>query len=152
MPQIFKLSCLLYQIGKGFFRFPEAGDAQVKEDGNDDQAEEKAGEVEGAVSAEETPAEAVDNPHHGIEAVEEAPLFRDDVAAEAHGGDVEAELDDEGDDVAEIPIFDVEGGDPESRAEAGQEGKDDEEGEVEDFPAGEESIPDHHPQKDYEAD
>jgi len=142
----------LDQIGEGLFRSPETGDAQVEEDGDDGQTEEKTGEIEGAVPAEEAPAEPVDNSDHGIEAVEEAPLLRDDITAESDGGDVEAELDDKGDDVAEIPVFDVESGDPESRAEAGQEGKEDEKGEVEELPAGKKLIPDHHPQEDDEAD
>jgi len=79
-------------------------------------------------------------------------LLRDDVAAEAHGGDVEAELDDKGDDVAEIPVFDVQSGDPEPRAEAGQQGEKDEEREVEELPAGKKLIPGHHPQEDDETD
>jgi len=79
-------------------------------------------------------------------------LLRDDVAAEADGGDIKAELDDKGDDVTEIPVFNVQGGNPESGAEAGQKGEEDEEREVEELPAGEKSIPEHHPQEDDEAD
>jgi len=142
----------LDQIGKGFFRFPEAGDAQVEGEGDDDQTEKEAGKVKGAVSAQEAPAEAVDYPHHGIDVVEEAPLFRDDVAAEADRRDIEAELDHEGDDIAEVPVFDVQGGDPQSGAEAGQQGQDDKAGEVEDLPARQELIPDHHGNEDSKTD
>jgi len=56
----------LDQIGEGLFRSPETGDAQVEEEGNDEQTEEKTGEIEGAVPAEEAPAEPVDDAYHGI--------------------------------------------------------------------------------------
>ena len=51
----------------------------------------KPGRLNGTVAAEDAPAKAIDNSHHGIEAVKEAPLFRDDLAAESYGRNIKAE-------------------------------------------------------------
>lgn len=109
-------------IGKSLFHFTEIpGTAGANENGDDERSDE-AGPPESAVAAKDCPAEAVDDANHGIERVEKAPLVRDDTAAESDGRKVESKLDYKGDDVPEIAIFDVEGGEPKAEAESGSEG------------------------------
>lgn len=79
-------------------------------------------------------------------------MLWDDAGAEAHRGDVKTELDEEGDDVSEIAIFDVQCGDPKAWPEGGEEGEDDKNGKEADLPAGKESVIEHHPGEDDEAD
>ena len=57
-------------------------------------------------------AEPVDDSHHGIQGIEEAEAFRNDAALKSDRGDIQAELNDEGDNKAKIPVLDHEGGDP----------------------------------------
>jgi hypothetical protein len=109
---ILKLS---YQICKTLLHLPEPADAQPEEEGDEGKAESETGPVDWAITAEYAPAEAVDHPHHRIKAVEEPPLLRDDLTAEADRGDIQAKLHNEGDHIAEISIFHVERSDPQAR-------------------------------------
>ncbi len=127
-------------------------DAEPQEEGGDGDAEAEGGPVDGGLATEEAPAEAVDDADHGIKGVEEAVLLGDDAGAETDRGDVEAELDDEGDDEAEVAVFDVQGGEPEAGPEGGEEGEENEDREEEELPAGQEPIVDHHAGEDDEAD
>ncbi len=95
------------QIRKALFHFAELPDAEPEEEGGNGEAEAEGGPVDGGLAAEEAPAEAVDDADHGVEGVEEAVLLGDDAGAEADWGDVEAELDDEGDDEPEIAVLDI---------------------------------------------
>jgi len=126
--------------------------AQPEEKGDNGQTQQEAGQVKGAVAAEDAPPEAVDDTHHGIEAVEEPPFLRDHSAAEADRGDIEPELHHKGDDIAEIPVFDVQGRNPEARSQTGQQGYDDEGRQQEDLPARDKLIIDHHAEQYHEAD
>ena len=144
--------CFLNQICKGFFHLPETGYAQPEEEGNDGEAEQEAGQVNGAIAAEDAPAETVDHPHHGIEAVKQSPLFRDDLAAESHRRNIKTELHHKRDDIAEIPVFHIERRNPETGSQTGQQGQDDEERQQQNLPAGCELIIDHHSDQDNETD
>lgn len=59
-------------------------------------------------------------PTTGVEAVPEAPAFRHDGAGKPDRRDIEPELDDEREDVAEVAVLDVERSDQEGGAEARQ--------------------------------
>jgi hypothetical protein len=119
-------------------------DAEPEEEGGDGKAEAESGPVDGGVAAEKAPAKAVDDADHGVEGVEEAVLLGDDARTETNRGDVEPELHDEGNDEAEIAVFDIQGGEPEAGPEGGEEGQGNEEGKKQDLPSWEELIPDHH--------
>ena len=67
----------------------------------------RSGYVQLSLSTQKGPAEAVDDSHHRIQRIQQSPLLRDDAAAESHGRDVHAKLDNEGDDIAEVAIFDI---------------------------------------------
>ena len=75
------------------------------------------------LAAKDRPAETVDDADHGVEGIEESPFFRNDAARKADRRDIEAKLDDEGNDVAEVAVFDVERGKPEAEAEGGAKGE-----------------------------
>ena len=115
---------LLYQICKSFFHPAETGDAQPEEESDDSKAEHEAGQINRTVAAEDAPAEAVDDPHHGIEAVKQPPLLRNDLAAESNRRNIKTELHNKGDNIAEIPVFNIECRNPETGSQAGQQGKD----------------------------
>ncbi len=127
-------------------------DAEPEEEGGDGEAEAEGGPVNGGLAAEEAPSETVNDADHRVQRVEETVLLGDDARTEADRRDVEAELDDEGDDEAEIAVFDIQGGEPEAGPEGGEEGKENEDGEQEELPAGEELVVDHHAGEDDKAD
>src|SRR5262249_32296561 len=96
-----------------------------------------------ALAAQEAPAKTINHSHYWVQAVPEAPYFGDHSGGEAHRGDIEPELDDEGDDVAEIAVLDIERREEEGGAEARQDCEGDEEGKEEDLHAREHFVPDH---------
>ena len=98
----------LNHIRKGLFHLPELADAQPEEEGDHDQTEGETRPIDGAGPAQDAPPEAVDDAHHRIQAVEQSPLFRDDAAAKAHRRNVQAELNHKGNDVAKVPVLDIE--------------------------------------------
>jgi|SRR3989304_2593858 len=128
------------------------GYAQVEEEGNDGEAEQEAGHVNGAIATQDAPAETVDYPYHGIEAIKQPPLFRNNLAAESYGRNIKTELHHKRDDIAEIPVFHVERRYPETGAQACQQGQDDEARKQQHVPAGCELIIDHHSYEDNETD
>lgn len=140
------------EIGEAFFHFPELADAEPEEKGGDAEAAVKSWPINPAFPAKDAPAEAINHADHGVQAVEEPPLFGHDGAAEADRRYIEPELDDEGDDVFEVAVFDIEGRDPERGAKAGAQCHGDEGGEQEYLPTGNELIPDHEGCQDGEAD
>ncbi len=72
----------LYQIRESPLHFLELADPQPQEKRHHEKAEQEPRPVNGAVAAQGAPAEAVDNADHGIKAVKQPPLFRDNRAAE----------------------------------------------------------------------
>ncbi len=142
----------LNKICKGFFRLAEVGYAQIEEKGNDGEAEQETGHVNGAVAAEDAPAETVDHAHYRIEAVKQSPLLRNNLAAESYRRNIKTKLHDKGDDIAEIPVFHIERRNPETGSQAGQQGQDDEERQQQHLPDGCELIIEHHSDQDNETD
>src|SRR5438552_1038109 len=134
-------SAILDQIGEAAFSAPEIGDAEPQEQGHDAEAEEEPGCVEPALAPQHAPSKAVDDADHRVEAVPEAPGFGHDGARKSDRRDVEPELDDERNDVAEIAVFDVERGDQESRTEARQHRQRYKGGQERDVPTRREAVP-----------
>src|SRR5262249_55402356 len=99
---------------------PEVGDSEPEKGCDDSQAHQESRSIERALAAKNAPAEAVDDAHHGIEAVPEAPCLRHHPARKSDGRDVQAELDDKRNEVAEISIPYVQCRDQEGRSEARQ--------------------------------
>jgi len=139
------------EIREALFHLAELADAKPQEKDDDAPAQDEAGQVKIGFTAEDGPAESVDNAHDRVDRVQQAPLFGHDGGAEAHRRDVQAELDDEGDDVAEVSVLDVERGNPQPRSQACEKGHEDEEGKSEDLPAREELVPNHQADEDREA-
>lgn len=104
------------------------------------------------VPPEDRPPESVDDPDHGVQGIEQTPFFRYDVAGEPHGRNIQAELDDEGDDVPKVPVSDIERGEPQAEAEGRRECQQQKQGKAEHPPAGDESVPCHEEAKDDEGD
>src|SRR5262249_10217816 len=103
----------------------------------------KTGEKKPALAAQKAPAKAVDHPDDGVQTIPEAPGIWHHRAGEPHGRDVEPELDDERDDVAEVTVLDVEGGDEEGGAEAREHSERNEGRQQHDLPAGHNPVPSH---------
>ena len=131
------------QVGETLFDLAKLADAEPGEEQSDAPTEPETVAVERRFAADNDPAKAVDNADHGVEGVEVLSLFRNDLGTEAERGDVKPELDDEGVDVTEIAVFDVEGSDPEASAKTGEKSHDDEERQGEDLPARQVTVPDH---------
>ncbi len=127
-------------------------DAEPQEEVGYGEAEAEGGPVDGGLASEEAPAEAIDDADHGIQRVEEAVLLGDDAGTETDWRNIKPELDDEGDDGAEIPVFDIQRGEPEAGPEGGKEGEENEDGEEEELPAGEEQVLAHYAGEDDKAD
>src|SRR3984893_11265185 len=140
------------QIGETFFHFPELADTKPEKKPGDTEAEHKTGPIDLAFAAKDTPAEAVNDPDHRIERIGEPPLVRDNPGAVSDRRDVEPELNDEWDDITEIPVFDVERRDPYPNAEAHDEGNRGKKRQQHDLPARHEGVPDHQTNEDCEAD
>jgi hypothetical protein len=132
------------QVREAFFHFGELPDAEPEGEGGDVKAEAESGQIDGGLAAEGAPAEAVDDADHGVKGVEEAILIGDNARTEPNGGDVKTKLNDEGDDEAEMAVFDIQGGEPEAGPEGSEKGDEDEDGQKQDLPAGKELIPNHH--------
>jgi len=83
---------------------------------------------------QDTPAKPVDHAHHRVEVVPETVLFRHHVAAESHRRNVQAKLHDEGNDIPEVAVLDIQRGEVESDPEGGEKREDDEQGQENDLP------------------
>lgn len=128
-------------IGKAFFVSAEAVDADKQQDQGDDHAAQDGVRAQGLLTREEAPAEAFDDPGHGVEDIEPAPLVGNDIAVVGHGGDIDAGLQQEGHEVAEVAEPDEQGGGEQSQASRQGETKDDEEGQEQGPPVGQELVP-----------
>src|ERR1700682_757590 len=100
------------QVREAIFHLPKAMDAEPNKKRGDTGARRQAGQAEVALPAQDAPAKAIDDSHHRIEGIHQTPRLGDDARAKADRRNVEAELHDERDDISEIPVLDVEGGDP----------------------------------------
>src|SRR5882762_9479806 len=100
------------QIDKTLFHFPELADSQPHEKGGYGHAEPDAGQIELALPAEQAPAKPVNDANQGIQGINKPPFVRNDARAKADRRPVKAQLHDERNDVAKIPILDVECRDP----------------------------------------
>ena len=68
------------------------------------------------VTAGNGPTKTVDDTNHRIERVEQAPFFGNNRAAETDRRNVKPELDDEGNNIAKIAVFYVQGRQPDTGA------------------------------------
>src|SRR3546814_8575763 len=68
------------------------------------------------------PAKAVDDADNRVQVVEQAPLWRDHTGTEADRRNVKSELHNERHDIAKVAEADIQRGNPQARAEAGQKG------------------------------
>ena len=113
----------------------------------DRRGDQETRQVERARRPLHAPPKSVDHPDHGIEAVEQPPAFGHDGAGKPHGRDVEAELHQKGDDITEVPILHVQGGQPEPRPQGRQGREQKEKRHKQERPGGNEAISQHQPLK-----
>ena len=81
---------LQIRSAKRLFRLAELADAEPKEKAGHGEAEPKSRPIDPALAAKQAPAEPIDDADHRIEGIEEPPLTRNDVGAEAHRRHVQA--------------------------------------------------------------
>src|SRR5690242_13734242 len=103
-------------------------------------------------AAGDGPAEAVNDAGHGIKAIEPAPARGDKRGGVSDGRGEHPECDDEGDDVADVAIERVEGGEPEADAEGGEEREKEKSGKPESGECGNNAIGEAENREDYKAD
>lgn len=73
------------QVRKALLHFPELADAEPEEEDGDSHADAEGTGVEGGIAAEDAPAEAVDDPDHRVEGVEQLPLLQNNGGGKADG-------------------------------------------------------------------
>src|ERR1700739_2524981 len=96
------------KIGKATFRFSEAVDTEPQKEHGDAAAGRQARHIERALPAEDRPAKAVNDADHRVEGVKQPPLPGHHTRAEPDRRYIQAELHDERNNVAEVPVFDIE--------------------------------------------
>src|SRR5882672_10649447 len=118
-------------------------------DGGGGSEKEEAGSV---AAAGDGPAETVNHASHGVEAVKPAPALGDQRGWIGDGRGEHPELDEEGDDVADVAIERVERGKPEADAESGEEREGQQRGEPERGERGANAVGESEDGEDHEAD
>lgn len=103
-------------------------------------------------SSKNCPSETIDHADHGVQRVQQTPFLRYDVAGKSNRGDIQAKLDNEGDYVPEVPVSDIERSKPEAETERSSERKQEEDGNAEHSPSGDEPVPRHEKAEDDEGD
>ncbi len=98
------------------------------------------------------PAETVDHASHGIEAIKPAPACGHERRRVGDGRGEHPELDNEGDDVADVAIKSVERGKPEADAQSGEEREEKKTGQPESSKSGENAVSKTENGEDNEAD
>src|SRR5882724_13286804 len=147
-----RLSALgLDSVGNGGLHAIKEEEAAEKNerDGGSGSEKEEAGSV---ATAGDSPAETVNDAGHGIEAVEPAPAVGDERRRVGDGRGEHPELDEEGDDVADVAIERVERGKPEADAESGEERESEQRGEPERGERGANAVGESENGEDHEAD
>ena len=71
------------------------------------EASKEAGNIELRLPAQQAPPKPINYPNHRVQRIDEPPFRRDDPRAEADWGGIKPELDDEGDHITEISVFNV---------------------------------------------
>ena len=71
-----------YKIGKASFGLTEAVNTEPQKEAGDRHAHRQIRQMERTLATENAPAEAVNDPYHRVEGVDEPPLFGDDTRAE----------------------------------------------------------------------
>src|SRR6516165_3126985 len=134
------------------FHFSELSDAQPQKKPGDSETKNEAGPIEPGVAPEQTPAKSINNADHRIEGIDQTPLVRDNAGTESNRRHIEAQLHNERDNVAKIPILDVERGDPHAHTQAGHERNAGEHRQQQNLPARHKLVPDHQSHEDRKAD
>jgi hypothetical protein len=138
-------------VGNGGLHAIEEEEA-AEEDESDDGAGSEKKKAGGLAAAGDGPAKTVNDAGHGVEAVEPAPLLRDESAGIGDGRGEHPELDEERNDVFDVAVESVESGKPEADAESGEERKGQERGEPKSGKSGADAVSDGENGEDYEAD
>src|SRR5438046_197549 len=138
-------------VGNGGLHAVEKEKAAEKNesDGTGGSKQEQAG---GLAAAGDSPAEAVNDAGHGIEAIEPAPARGHERGCVGNGRGEHPEGDDEGDDIPDVAVERVEGGEPEADAESGEEREKEKNGKPESGERGNDVIGEAENREDDEAD
>src|SRR5580658_5719408 len=114
------------QVRESTLGFAEIRHSHPKGGGYHYEVQTQTRHVEIALAPKQTPAEAIDDSHRRVQAVEKPPLRRNHCAGETDRRYVHPELHDERDDEAEIPVLHIESRDVKRRPKTGQHSKHDE--------------------------
>src|SRR6185312_10935611 len=95
LPWRLRWSCSLDHVRERGLDLAEIPQPGREQEGVDGERDAKARQVELGLAGEQRPAEAVDDPDHRIDRVEQPPGLADQRAAVADGRSVQADLQDE---------------------------------------------------------
>src|SRR6516164_3213032 len=132
---MFRRNAVSDQIRKAVLHLSESLDAEPQKKGRHADTHGQAWRIKSALPAQDAPAEPINYPHHRIKRIQQTPLLGHHIRTETDRRYVQPELHDERDDVAEIPILDVESSDPEGRTDACKECQQDKNRQNQDLPA-----------------
>ena len=107
----------LYHIREASFHSSEIPEPTQTDKYHEEHGEPVPRPVDERRSAGDSPAESFNDPGHGVEGVEHAPLFRNYAATETDRRDIQPELDHERDYVAKVPVLHIECRNPEAAPE-----------------------------------
>src|SRR5262249_53519769 len=117
-----------HQVSKLVFHFSKLANTKPKKECGDENTQQKAGQIKLTLPAQYAPAKSVDDPDHGVQRIQETPLVRNDAGAVTDRRRIEAELNQEWDDIADVPIFHVQSSKPKAGAQAREQCERDEPG------------------------
>src|SRR5262249_49494261 len=140
------------QVRKTLLHHSKSTDAEPQKKGRHADTHSHAWRIKFVLSTQDAPAKPINDPHHRIEGIQQTPLLWHHTRTEADRRHVQPKLHDERDDVAEIPILDIETSDPQRRTDGCKECQQDKNRQNQDLPAREELIPCHHQNQDGKAD
>src|SRR2546422_6853277 len=151
LPRTVATEAVLDSVGNGGLHAIEEEEAAEDDEGDGESGseKEKAGRL---AAAGDGPAKTVNDAGHGIEAVEPAPARGNERGRIGDGRGEHPELDDEGNDVADVAIESVERGEPQADAEGGEYGEGQKGGQPKSGKGGAEAVRDSENGEDHEAD
>src|SRR5262249_54017703 len=117
-----------HQIRESLFHFSELMNTKPQKEYRDPNAQQETRQINLTLPAQKTPPKSINNTDHGVQGMQDAPLVRNDAGAVTDRRRIEAELNQEWDDISDVPVFHVQRGKPKAGAQAREQRQRDEPG------------------------
>src|SRR6266478_130213 len=104
-----------HQICKTFFHLPKLANSQPDKESRDTDAQQESGQIKPGLSTQYAPAKPVDHTDHGVQGIKQTPLLWNDVRTIANWRHVQSKLNEERNDVSDVPVLNIQRGEPNAR-------------------------------------